>query len=570
VITDNGGDQFVRVWDVSSGKEVFAVRPTEGSFSQAILAIDRTGALIAVATEDDGAIRVWDSACHEPVRTLAARFVKAMAFSSDGGRLVVARGGQSDALSGEVTIHELNSGLATAPIWRGRAAVVGVDISPDGRLVVAVDLDGTVYLWKAASGQLTRTFSLRTRVGRRAAVAFDPHNSRLLAYCDSADGADDERLDVLELATGREEQFFHNELGGVQALAFSPDATRLTTAGADRTVKIWDMTMRGMDKAIAINTSKDVYGVAFSHDGRKCFALSDGLHVLDIAKSIEVQHFDTVGERCSVAVNPDDSIVALPNQVRDTQSGKRIVTLEGNAPWCRVAFSHDGQFLAAGRGDQECREVKIWQTTSWKAMTTLKGDTNPVWQLAFSPNGNLLAMATGGWRRGLPGHRPDQPGEVRIWNWRQNALLRTLKATRFCLYTVAFSADGTRIAAGGGLYHPGNREPIKGEIDVWDAESGRTIFSQKGLPKCVFSVALSPDGERLVSGGGAYHTKEPTELQVWDIESGQEVLRLPGHDATVYEVAFSSDGNRIASASGDGTVRIWDGTEILPDQVDNK
>lgn len=69
------------------------------------------------------------------------------------------------------------------------------------------------------------------------------------------------------------------------------------------------------------------------------------------------------------------------------------------------------------------------------------------------------------------------------------------------------------------------------------------------------SVALSPDGSLLASGG------EDRTITLWSMTSRQPVAVLTGHDDTVWDVAFSPDGARLASAGRDGTVRLWDVSE---------
>ena len=74
---------------------------------------------------------------------------------------------------------------------------------------------------------------------------------------------------------------------------------------------------------------------------------------------------------------------------------------------------------------------------------------------------------------------------------------------------MAFCADGTRILT-------------VGTVRVWNAATGRQVRELVGHPGGVFSVALSPDGTRIVSGSG------DKTLRVWDTASGRQVGELVG------------------------------------------
>ncbi len=109
--------------------------------------------------------------------------------------------------------------------------------------------------------------------------------------------------------------------------------------------------------------------------------------------------------------------------------------------------------------------------------------------------------------------------------------------------SVAFSPDGSRIVSGGG----------DGSLRLWDANTGAALGEPlRGHEDGVSSVAFSPDGSRIVSGGG------DGSLRLWDSNTGAALDEpLRGHEDGVLSVAFSPDGSRIVSGGWDGTVRLW-------------
>jgi WD40 repeat protein len=72
-----------------------------------------------------------------------------------------------------------------------------------------------------------------------------------------------------------------------------------------------------------------------------------------------------------------------------------------------------------------------------------------------------------------------------------------------------------------------------------------------GHRAAVYTLAFSPDGSRLASGGN------DNVIIIWDPKFGDSLLELRGHAAYVHAVSFSPDGASLVSASGDGTVRVW-------------
>jgi WD40 repeat protein len=125
------------------------------------------------------------------------------------------------------------------------------------------------------------------------------------------------------------------------------------------------------------------------------------------------------------------------------------------------------------------------------------------------------------------------------------------------IWSVSVSADGRRLASGG------LRDK---SIRIWDLETGLLVDELIGPDLGIRSLAISPDGKRLVAGcvmSGAY---------VWDLPTRKILFSLPGHAALVGAAAFSRDGTRIATGSL-GKAFIWDATsgkellEVAPSEM---
>lgn len=74
----------------------------------------------------------------------------------------------------------------------------------------------------------------------------------------------------------------------------------------------------------------------------------------------------------------------------------------------------------------------------------------------------------------------------------------------------------------------------------------------KGHTNAVHAVAVTPDGQRVISGSG------DKTVRVWDVKSDECLAILIGHTGEVWGVAVTADGRRVISGSLDSTVRVWD------------
>jgi WD40 repeat protein len=282
---------------------------------------------------------------------------------------------------------------------------------------------------------------------------------------------------VWDTQTGRETLTLTGHTGRVQGVAFSPDGRRLVSAAADRTVRVWDA-QTGQE----LRTFKGHAGPVV-----------------------------------------DD----------------RDLVLESMGP---VAFSPDGRHVASGHSVEvrtgmrmaSTTELKVWDAQTGRELVTYQGNAGQITSVAFCPDGQRLASATG-----------DGEGEIKVWDTETGQELHTLPGG----FTVAFSPDGRRIV-GAGKRLIGALDPSgSGEVKVWDAQTGRELLTLQGHTTRVSNVAFSPDGQRLASAGDG-------ELKVLDAQTGQQLLVLKDKGWGQY-LAFSRDGHWLVA---DG--RLWDATPM--------
>ena len=144
--------------------------------------------------------------------------------------------------------------------------------------------------------------------------------------------------------------------------------------------------------------------------------------------------------------------------------------------------------------------------------------------------------------------RPRSPGDpdFRGFEWHyldrlSGAGYRSLEGHEGPVWSVAFSPDGSRLASGGEDH----------DVILSDAHTGVVLAVLKGHTQVIRSVAFSPDGSRLASAS-ADHT-----VRIWDARNGQPLMTFLGTEE-MNAVAFSPDGSRLASAGGDRVITLRD------------
>jgi WD40 repeat protein len=108
--------------------------------------------------------------------------------------------------------------------------------------------------------------------------------------------------------------------------------------------------------------------------------------------------------------------------------------------------------------------------------------------------------------------------------------------------SVAVSPDGRRVLSGGN----------DGTIRLWNLDSGKQIRQLSGHHGSIWAVAFAPDGKHALAGG------EAGGVTLYDLATGEQVRSFGPHPDAVRAVVFTPDGRRALSACFDGVLRLWD------------
>lgn len=194
-----------------------------------------------------------------------------------------------------------------------------------------------------------------------------------------------------------------------------------------------------------------------------------------------------------------------------------------------VAFSPDGQYLAATPGDGG---IHLWRVADRARLGVLYGHSGLIWSLVFSPDGQWLVSA-------------GADREVCLWRVSDLAqgghLVRKLTGHEDIVRGIAIHPAGHTIASVSDC-----------TIRLWDLPSGQLRRSLQGSKQQQWAcVAFSPDGAYLATGSMAQ------DLWLWDVQTGVALHALHGHTNWVRWLAFHPNGSVLVSASNDSTVRLW-------------
>jgi eukaryotic-like serine/threonine-protein kinase len=444
-----GADETVRVWDADTGRQLLLL-PIGCEWA----AFSPDGTLIVTAKPyqvlgpwPTPETRLWDASSGE--ERLTIRGASGTEFSPDGRLLAL-----TDKDLDSVVVCDVATGERLLTLRGHPDRVDRICFSPDGlHLASMSSVDKTIRIWDASPKK--QALSLKTR---SSTFAVSPDGKWLATG--AWPGVAPSQL--WNLSKGQVESTLEGDEGIVTSTAFSPDGKHMAMADQEGVVKFRDRNTGKVERTIKAH-AKGVTRVAFSPDGHQLASVG-----------------------CDGAA-----------RVWDVATGKEELVLRGRtAEMFCVAFSPSGKTIATA---EETGEVQLWNASTGRSEKTFPGRR---W-VTFSPNGKLLACA-------------GKENAVTVWDIETSKELLSVKGYTDWVNCIAFSPDGRSLAASTGRLRkegPNSATP-EAQVNVWDVATGREVRVFRGHTGSVFQVAFIPDGQRVASTDGE-------TVKVWPVEPFQ-------------------------------------------------
>ncbi len=579
LVTGDLIDQFVRVWDMQTGRQV-------GVIDQHVVPADRGGPWATVrglafdpahrgrliSAGLDGTICAWDLATLtrqsatgiDPAETDAVLSLAVAPPQPDGRRRLL-----TGHRSGRLVVRDLVTLKPLQEVAAHSKPLVALAVSAAGTHWASASQDGTVRVW-SSDGQRQAELQPPAPAIKGAAIK----GADAVAY-----------------------EFF--------TVAYSQGGSWLAASGSSGAVHVWEATSRKFVRTIEAHQPGpagrlSVRALGFLNDRQLVSGGSDGFVRIwnaetgEAVRALERHEPNDSGSQAvwSLAIHPEEHQIASTGQdgtirVWETQSGRRLWQLEGGllpashfmtGMSMSVAYCPSQNVLLMS-GVSTRSPLRSFDTQSLRPIRefTELPTLAPEYQidrvpaLAIAPNGERFVSA-------------EPTGEILSWDTKTGARLKSVQGHAakkladeqqagvsvpvMSVSAMTWSPVGNRIASVGfdRRIKVWDAATLESQADWADTDPESQPLSVPGADAALAAllaqaqavmppdqkIVIARDNERLITAG------RDEVIRVWSIKNKAIQQRLRGHVAPVSALATDASGTRLASGATDGMVVVWD------------
>jgi WD40 repeat protein len=502
LLVTGSADTTIKVWDLNAGKELLTLR---GHTRQVTgLAITSDGRR-AVSGSMDRSIKVWDLKTGALLRTLSASKVRekglwlhlltvepgldvtpnsnvgAVGLTPDGQRVV------SSAPDRTMKIWDLEKDTAPDTLRGHKDHIAALAVLPDGNRVISASLDRTLKVWDLEKRKCTHTFAGHT--ARVRSVAVTPDGARAVS------GSKDKTLKVWRLEqNGRLSTKGHKR--HISALAVTPNGESVVSASFDRSIRVWNAKTGDLIKVL-LGHKKGVTGLAITPDGKRLVSTSHDC-------TLKVWDLQSGGELLTSVAHNSPVLTVVINLNRSEA----------------ISISEDGSLF-------------YWDLDNWKVVRRVMDDrTKSDHAIAILDLGNVTTVVKVNRKTGTV-DGIDEKDKIKP------AVLATIVSNTRRITKIAITPDEHQAMAGS----------LDGTVRVWDWSNGTLLRTLKGHLGPVTDLAMTPDGRRIVS------TSKDCTLKIWELHNGKRIATFSG-DSELRSCAITPDADTIIAGEESGRVHF--------------
>jgi periodic tryptophan protein 2 len=503
----------------------------------------------------------------------------------------------------KITCFDLKNGVSNTLPIECRSNIKYIDITPDNKILVAVDIDGYCILINLPKKIIIGHFNFRSNVSK---IKISPNGKFLAAACNKS-------LKIFEMPSLLKEyeplvlykNYTHWQNDTITSISWSSDSRFVLTGSKDTTVRLLNLfKIKDYVPFMFSGHKKKIVNAMFSEDNKRIFSVSkDG--TLFVWKYIDEKSDDFVSKnmferkiKSNRNLKSTDEILQEKTGLTDDkeeQEESRDLELENYSEFemliqkGRYILEKKQQFIVNGKisiCDINTKSnilvfglttgiFSIYDINTFENKYTLQITDNKINSLSINNNGLWLAFGS------------KKLGQLLVWEWKSETYIFKQQGHSFDVSCITYSPDGSLLASGG----------QDGKIKVWDTTNATCIvtftehtskitgikfipnksnvllsssldgtvraydlvkyrnFRIMTTPKlCQFlCIAVDFSGEIVCAG-----SMDPYSIYVWSLKTGDLVDILTGHTGPVSCLAYSRVKDMLVSGSWDKTAKLWE------------